>query len=659
MTTRRLDQSPGPQTTRLSSTGTAAPAQEKKVAELHDSEALLQVRDGFGGATQGAQANRLAGNSATEAVVQARESAASGWVIVTSNDDDPFARSNNTEKMHKADFTLDAKGKPVGLEGPRVKIGLEDVIYRQNDKREFEPFAVQAWKPAQPNRQGNFTFRDEPRFPLHDRKVDKDGKTAVNKDGLQVWHPRELYSGQTTTFEAVNTASRSMEGWAGRKLPWGQDGQMEVNTHAFVGFNAFFSPAARGLFFGVVPYRLPGESDLRMFEMASSWEIAAHEAGHALHNELKPNRGLTDQGYRQWGESVGDQLAMWSSLQDPDRAKALLREVGGNLNKSNSITQLGEVFATLVGEGTGLRDSFHNKTVENTSDEYHDRSEVLTGAAYKVFQRVYTQMRQEGVGELEAVQQSAAVMGTFMARVADHTPENSMTFEDVAKAHLTVDKEYFGGKYGHLWTEQFTRRGMFTETSVAEHKAHLAKVPKLTLEGNTPEAVSDFLQKNLKALGVGKDFGLTLQSHHVDAEGRQVVRVELTDGRGEDAKALGNHGVMVFRQDGSLMDFQRPLPAGLTNEKAKELLTQARKAGLDTHGAPLAFAAREQGGFTVHAVAHEGGKLDGHLREYSLDAPGGKTHDYAYQHRDDHTHLQGYLPSGAQVLTAEDLARGN
>ena len=58
--------------------------------------------------------------------------------------------------------------------------------------------------------------------------------------------------------------------------------------------------------------------------------------GHALHAELKPNRVLSDAGYRTWGESFGDQMAMWTSLRDWDRALRLLAETNGNLNQSNA-----------------------------------------------------------------------------------------------------------------------------------------------------------------------------------------------------------------------------------------------------------------------------------------------------------------------------------
>ena len=94
---------------------------------------------------------------------------------------------------------------------------------------------------------------------------------------------------------------------------------------------------------------------------------------------------------------------------------------------------LAEAFAALLGQGTGIRDAFQDKTVSTTSDEVHDRSEVLTGAAYKVFCQIYNDLTQTGISEFNALRKAGHIMGVFLTRAADHTPENEMTLEDVGK----------------------------------------------------------------------------------------------------------------------------------------------------------------------------------------------------------------------------------
>lgn len=588
-------------------------------------------------------------------------------VVVTSNDDDPFARPNNLEKMPQGDFSLDAHGRPIGLVGPRVKILDDETIFRANPDGTWVSFANNPWAAAKPSKNGNFTFPSETRFPIHGVVRDASGKAVLDAKGLQQWNKRDLFASQTIAFEAANATSHAAEAWAGRPLKWGTAGQIPINTHAFVGFNAFFSPADRALFFGVVPYRLPGETDIKIFEMASSWEVAAHEAGHGLHNELKPNRGLIDEGYRQWGESFGDQMAMWTSLKDPDRVKELLTQTRGDLNKANEVSAIGEVYASLVGEGTGLRDSFQNKTVASTSDEFHDRSEVLTGACYKIFARIAKEMIAAGKKPKEAVTEAANIMGTFLVRTADFTPENTMTLEDVCKGYLKVDAEYFGGKYQQLLSDEFTRRGMFRGppnpgepgvSSLDEWKAHEAAVPALSIGTKKDAAtMTKLVADNLEKLGIGSHFGLNVQSQTVDKQGHHIVRLELTRGRGTDAEAIANNGVMVFRPDGTLADYQTTMPNGLTEQKAIELLDQAHQAGLHEHG-KLGFVKDDAGEWTVQVVVpkDEGAKLGHYLEVRDLKHPNGYRTEYAYNDREHmEQKLKGLLPSGAQVLSPEEL----
>jgi hypothetical protein len=88
-------------------------------------------------------------------------------------------------------------------------------------------------------------------------------------------------------------------------------------------------------------------------------------------------------------------MALWSSLRDPKRVRDVLAETSGNLYTSNSLSRIGEAFAALIGSGTGIRDAFNDNKVSNTTDEEHERSSVLTGAAYKVFTQIYDKLKSE------------------------------------------------------------------------------------------------------------------------------------------------------------------------------------------------------------------------------------------------------------------------
>ena len=577
-------------------------------------------------------------------VLQAQTAPVRGFFkLISSYDDDPFVEDSVVERMAPSRFGEGEDGRLI-LSSNLVRIEDERVIYRRNSKSgEFIAFASNPWPLPASNAAGDFQFPDEARFPRHEIERDAAGKPVLDENGLQVWKPRDIRRGMTTTFEATHAAKDAAEFWSGRELVWGDNGRLDVNAHAFIDFNAFYSPTARMLFFGVVPHRLPGEpssAPVKMFEMATSWEVAAHEAGHALHAELKPNRDFTHKGYGTWGESFSDQMEMWTSLRDGDRLRRLLAETNGDLNRSNALTRIGEALGALIGEDTSLRDAFHDKKVSNTSTEVHDRSEVLTGAVYKFFLTVYGGLKSEHGAE-EALRRAGQIMGTFLTRAADYTPENRMTLEDVAKAYLKVDKEFFDSRYHAVLVEEFTRREIFDADSVREWLAHEAATPKLWLPRRLPDhKVEELLQANLDKLGIGPDFGLKLQSvtrgnrfRPVPGPEQTIVRVQLTQGRGEGATPLDNHGILVFRASGMPADYHAPLPPGdhapllsdaFAQVQALAMIGQAQQLSLDQRGAPLSIVRGPDGQLTVEARVMRGDGINAYMEVFTLDNPRGE-----------------------------------
>jgi hypothetical protein len=558
-------------------------------------------------------------------------------VPISSYDDDPFADDAVVERMSRTRFEAGPDGR-LALSSDLVAIEEESVIYRFNQTLgRFVAFAWNPWSPdlRKSNAAGNFAFPDEERFPLHRVERDADGKVVL-VDGLQHWLPQDLHRGMTTVFESTNAAKDAAELWSGRELVWGQDGYLEINAHAFIDFNAFFSPSAQALFFGVVPHRLPGEptsAPVKMFETATSWDLAVHEAGHALFARLKPNRDFSDAGCGTWSESFGDQIQMWASLRDADRVLALVAETDGNLAQSNSLTRFGEAYAALLGEGTALRDAFHDRKVSDTTPEVHDRSEPLTGAAYRLFLAVYEDLARDR-GPAEAATEAAQVLGVFLTRATDFTPENRVTLEDVAKGYLEVDAELFDGRYRAVLVDELLRRELFDAGSLDEWLAHEAATPELSLRRRaTDREVERWLQANLDALGVGPEFGLALQSvtrgtrrHDLD---QTVVRVQLTLGRGEGATPLDNHGVLVFRASGALADYHAPLPpsgpgARTSETEARAVIADANQRGLGQRGVPLALVRDADGRLTAEARVLRGEGLEAYMEVFTLDDPSGE-----------------------------------
>src|SRR5262245_54177783 len=162
---------------------------------------------------------------------------------ISSYENDPFVAESLVRRMDAARFSVDENGRPV-LQSNLVSLGEESKIYRQDPQTMvFKPFAWNPW-PIYPaaNQQGDFLFRDEERFPLHTVERGADGKIIL-RDGLQVWTPRaHLRLGSTTSYEAAHAAKDAAESWAGRHILWGENGQLLIEPHIFIDFNAFYSP---------------------------------------------------------------------------------------------------------------------------------------------------------------------------------------------------------------------------------------------------------------------------------------------------------------------------------------------------------------------------------------------------------------------------------
>ena len=583
-------------------------------------------------------------------------------IKVSEYQDDPFVAESYIGRVDASRFTTDSNGHPF-MSSDRVSMIGESFIYRKNSAGEFVKFAWNPWPiDGRSNEKGSFKFPDEPRFPLHETERDEDGKIIL-RDGLQVWKPRDLHLGINTAFATSNAVREAAEFWAGRDIPWGVNNLLKIESQVFIDFNALFSPSARMLFFGVVAYRLRGETDIKMLETATSREMVAHESGHAVQYVLKPNVNFSDEGWQFWGESFGDQMAIWSSLRDPKRVRDVLAETSGDLYTSSSLSRICEAFAVLIGSGTGMRDAFNDNKVSTTTDEEHERSSVLTGAAYQIFTQIYDKLKNEkGLDEHKALAQAGDIMGTFLVLGNDYTPENSMTLEDVCKAYLKVDKEIYGGRYQSLFASEFIRRELFDANSVAEWMAHEASIPDLRLPRRVNDrSLTNLIQESLDELGIGPDFGLKLQSVTRDSvSGQTIVRVQLTDGRGSDAPLLENHGILTFRADGTLADYHSPLPSeGATqmraqlNMHAMMLVNQARRFGLDHRGGLLSIVRGPDGQLSVEARVMRSEGLNCWVEVYSLKHPEGKRREVIVPTIPGN--LRGVQPSGVQILSADDL----
>lgn len=539
--------------------------------------------------------------------------------------------SNSAVEVEVPETSLQASKGTRRLADARVEVTTGKPLHEYEfDKDTYEykeiPVIAVPWKPVKLKgaESGIFPSAVDQVFPALTRK-EANGKPVL-KQGVQTWTMKDNGVVQTNTFVAMRKTYDAATLFAGRQLEWGKNGRLSANTDGFSQFNAYYDPYTRSLTFGDAVFP-KGDSARQVVRLAASREVVSHEAGHALHDVLKPKQAdwlsPTPLAFGQWGESFGDQTAMWSGLQDPQFVQHLISSYGTetfNLSKSNPLSKTGE-FATEF-FGAPIRDAANALTVSDTMDEVHMRSEVLTGAVYKVFTKVYdsevnavmtrnghkdVSTRATNAEKSEALQKAGAIMGTLLYRAADHAPENFNSMADVARAYLTADEVHFGGKYGSELTEEFVRRGLISNAEVAAWKNARQHVPALQAPAKGSD-VNTYLAQRLETLIPGASrygFGLKLEGTYSDKDGRQFIRTQLTHTVNGTARDVGNNGLLAFsapnQLGATLIDLQTPFPAGLDPAGADRALRKAYDQGMAELGAPLTLTPMGAGRFDVVA----------------------------------------------------------
>ncbi|GAA0599012.1 hypothetical protein [Actinomadura livida] len=252
------------------------------------------------------------------------------------------------------------------------------------------------------------------------------------------------------TFAVVRQAMAMFERHnGGEPIPfaWNTDGNTEPITvfpHAATGANAFYSRTAQALkFLFFTPQGAPAET---VVHTCRSFDIVAHETGHALLDGLKPG-WLSAGNPPQTGglhESFGDLTAIFLALAQPDQADALVALTKGNLHDKSFLADLAEEFGKALGMPAGLRNADNDLKLSEVGNEVHAISQVFTGAVYDVLADVYAfemnRQRRTKDPALVLIEVASALCGlVFEAIVA--SPARGARYADVANEMLRISAD--------------------------------------------------------------------------------------------------------------------------------------------------------------------------------------------------------------------------
>lgn len=282
----------------------------------------------------------------------------------------------------------------------------------------------------------------------------------------------------------------------GRTVPWAFGSpQLLVVPRAGLWANAYYERESRSLqfFFVAVPNRR------RRVYTAHSQDIVAHETAHALLDGIAPDlyNAVSPQALA-IHEATADIAALISSLRCRELAARVLEEHAGDISRSSVFSGVAEQFAgALGGSRAVLRDLKNDKKLSDVlRSEPHELSEVLSGAFYEVFLRIYETLRHDFAGHasggLHSVaareasyvegdvgplsvgtdvgrKRSAGAKALFVAaerlkrmllRGLDYLPPGDVSFADLARSVLAADAAAHpeSGEQRHWLSQAFVKR---------------------------------------------------------------------------------------------------------------------------------------------------------------------------------------------------------
>jgi hypothetical protein len=271
------------------------------------------------------------------------------------------------------------------------------------------------------------------------------------------------------TFAVVHQALTKCQRALGSTIRWQWNSSTDVEPikvlpRAGETANAFYSRTDQSLEFFF--FRPPGAPASTPFVFTCrSFDIVAHETGHAVLDSLKPGWLDARSPNPETGalhESFGDILAIFLVLAQLDQVEALIVQTKGDLHDKTFLSDMAEQFGLALGRDNGLRNADNDKTMSEVSSEVHDLSQVFTGGIYDVLADMFELER-----DIAREDESATLL-----RVADYlfglvlrailaAPDRNPTFADVVNQMLSLsasDNKPFGSEHRTAIRNQFLVR---------------------------------------------------------------------------------------------------------------------------------------------------------------------------------------------------------
>lgn len=224
-------------------------------------------------------------------------------------------------------------------------------------------------------------------------------------------------------------------------LPWQWNSQrntdpLQVFPHGLPDvMNAYYSRTERALKFGDF---VPNGATGRVYT-CRSFDIVAHETGHAVLDGLKP-RWLLRRNPPQTGglhEAFGDLTAIFLALSQLDQAEAVIAQTKADLHDKTFLADMAEQFGLALGRPNGLRNADNDLTLAQAGNQVHALSQVFTGAVYDILADMFEFERRPGLLDDGALlHRTGEYLCGLVLRALIAAPDFGATYAQVASHML-------------------------------------------------------------------------------------------------------------------------------------------------------------------------------------------------------------------------------
>jgi hypothetical protein len=311
----------------------------------------------------------------------------------------------------------------------------------------------------------------------------------VDVDAFDAVHTFAIVRQTLTLFERTR---------GGTPLPWqwngaGNSEPITVHPHAGITPNAFYSRSQKVLkFFAFTPQAKPGDPPPAQVFTCRSFDIVAHECGHAILDGLKPG-WLTSGNTPQTGglhEAFGDIAAIFLALSQMDQVEAIIAQTKADLHKKNFLADVAEQFGMALGRTNGLRNADNDLKLSQVSTEVHAISQIFTGGIYDVLADIFAfEQRPHLKDDAAVLYEVGQYMTGLVLRSIIASPATNATYADVVNQMLAMSAA--DGKpqeHRDFIKNRFVEREVLTTNVVGEQEGTQLFEAAITDE---PGAVQD------------------------------------------------------------------------------------------------------------------------------------------------------------------------